>query len=124
MFPVTIYLLALVEMQRGTLGKRFAVIGDISYSTYLLHFPLQLVFASAASYLGIGFRVFLSTYALLGFFALLLPLAYLSHRYLEMPAQRFIRKRWLESPEQDCSATGARLCEVKPGCIAPFPIEK
>ena len=40
LFPMTIMSLALIETQRGSLGKRFSFVGDISYSSYLLHFPL------------------------------------------------------------------------------------
>ena len=96
-FPITIYVLALCEAQRGTLGKRLAIIGDISYSTYLIHFPLQVALAIVATLLGISFDVFQSPYALFGFFAMLLVLAYLSHRFFEVPAQNFIRNRWLRS---------------------------
>jgi peptidoglycan/LPS O-acetylase OafA/YrhL len=94
-FPATIYALAVYETERGTLGRRLAVIGDISYSIYLLHFPLQLLLAIVATAFGIGFAVFLSPYALVGFFAVLVAISYASHRWLEMPAQRSMRRRWL-----------------------------
>ncbi|HEX4509027.1 MAG TPA: acyltransferase, partial [Burkholderiaceae bacterium] len=37
MFPATLLYLALVEARRGTLGARLGWLGDITYSTYLLH---------------------------------------------------------------------------------------
>ena len=97
-FPGTIYALAVYECARGTFGKPLAILGDISYSTYLLHFPLQLALVLGASACGIGLGAFRSAYALLGFMALLLAISYASHRGLEMPAQRWMRRRWLRRP--------------------------
>jgi peptidoglycan/LPS O-acetylase OafA/YrhL len=92
-FPATIFALAVYETRRGTLGKRLAIIGDISYSTYLWHFPLQLVCALVAVLLGVDFEVFLSPYALIGFFTVLILTAYVSHRLIELPAQRYLREK-------------------------------
>jgi peptidoglycan/LPS O-acetylase OafA/YrhL len=94
-FPVTIYLLAVCETIRGTLGKSLAVIGDISYSTYLWHFPLQLALVLAATSMGIGPRVFQSASMLVAFYVLLVSISYISYRNIEVPAQRLIRHAWL-----------------------------
>ena len=96
-FQVTILTLALAETLRGTLGKRLMVLGDISYSVYLLHFPLQISALTMAIYLGISREVFYSYYAFFGFFAVVLTLAALSHYYFERPVQRYMRKAW-QSP--------------------------
>lgn len=95
LFPATILVLALLETRRGTLGRRIAVLGDVSYSSYLLHFPLQLIIAIIASLAGLDRLVFYSRAMLLVFFALLLPLSYLSFCCFERPAQAYLRKRWL-----------------------------
>jgi len=100
LFPLTVLALALVETQRGTFGKRVAMLGDLSYSSYLLHFPLQLWVTIGVVWLGLPKAVFLSPLSLLGFFALLLPTALLSYRCFERPAQRFIRGRWLGAPDK------------------------
>lgn len=97
-FPATILGLALLETQRGTLGRRLAFLGDISYSSYLLHFPLQLTFASAALALGFDRTIFLSPVTYLLFFATLIVLSLLSYHCLERPAQRFLRQRFSRPP--------------------------
>ncbi len=66
-------------------------LGVVSYSLYLVHLPLLLVFmavlgemrwAPAGAQLGVGVLVL----------ALLLPLSWLSHRFLELPGQRLGRR--------------------------------
>jgi peptidoglycan/LPS O-acetylase OafA/YrhL len=92
---VTLCCLALWETRRGSLGRRFAVLGDISYSTYLLHFPLQMLFLLAASGLGLSATVFSSPLALLLFFLMLIPASLWSHYRFERPMQSFLRQKLL-----------------------------
>jgi peptidoglycan/LPS O-acetylase OafA/YrhL len=91
MFPLAILSLALVETRRGTLGKRIAIIGDISYSSYLLHFPLQLMFFLAATWAGLDRSIFYRPWLMGLFFLVLITICIMSHRYFEMPAQRYFR---------------------------------
>lgn len=98
LFPLTILALALTERWSKGLGRRIAWLGDISYSSYLWHFPLQLAFALAATYAGLSLEVFKSGFSLVLFMALLLFLSWASHRYLEMPAQGLLRRAWRARP--------------------------
>jgi peptidoglycan/LPS O-acetylase OafA/YrhL len=95
LFPSTVCFLALWETHRGTLGRRAAILGDISYSTYLIHYPLQLLFVLLGSLAGFQLSAFASPIAMLVFFLVLIPLSLCSYHYLERPAQSFLRKRLL-----------------------------
>jgi peptidoglycan/LPS O-acetylase OafA/YrhL len=97
LFPLTILALALAETCRGSLGRRISFIGDLSYSSYLIHFPLQLAVMGVATVFSVDRSVFYSPYALAGFFGALIAMSLASHRYLEMPGQRYLRARWLIS---------------------------
>lgn len=93
LFPLTIVALALAETWRGTLGRRVSFIGHLSYSSYLLHFPLQLSFVSLVSVLGVDRGFFYSRASFLLFVGVLLPLCFASYYWLELPAQRYLRRR-------------------------------
>ncbi|KAA9354941.1 acyltransferase family protein [Larkinella humicola] len=97
LFPLTILALVSLETRRGALGKQLAFVGDISYSSYLWHFPLQLAFVLLANAWGYSQAVFESPMVLLLFFAILIALSGLSHRYFEMPMQRKLRRIWLNN---------------------------
>jgi len=94
LFPSIILLLALVETNRGSLGKKFAFLGDISYSSYLLHFPLQLFLMILILSLSIDQNVFLSSGMLVAFFSVLLPVSYASYHHFELPMQSFLRRQF------------------------------
>jgi peptidoglycan/LPS O-acetylase OafA/YrhL len=91
LFPSTVLALALAETWRGSLGKRLGFLGEISYSSYLLHFPLQLAFALVAAAWSLERAFFQSPLTLGLFFAVLIALSLVSYRWFEAPAQRALR---------------------------------
>lgn len=91
LFPLTILSLALIETHRGSLGKRLSFLGDISYSSYLLQFPLQLMFSVVVTRLAFTDSVYYSPWFMGLFFAVLILSSLGSYRYFEVPAQRFLR---------------------------------
>jgi peptidoglycan/LPS O-acetylase OafA/YrhL len=94
LYPLTLITLALWEAHRGTLGRRVAFLGHLSYSSYLLHFPLQMLFVGVAFGLAIPRTFFCTPYALGLFIATLIGVSLSSYYYFERPVQSLIRK-WL-----------------------------
>ncbi|WP_420142573.1 acyltransferase family protein [Sphingomonas sp.] len=77
--------------------KRLRTVGDITYSTYMWHTPLQMLFL-----LGAGFGLYPVTIALGGGFFLayllvVIAFAYTSYRMIERPAQAAVRARFLHT---------------------------
>ncbi len=90
-FLPTIIAIAAIEMKRGPTGKQFAWVGDISYSTYLLHFPLQLLFILLLGGWNTGVDIVTSPLALILFLTLLIAAGMASYHWFERPLQRRIR---------------------------------
>jgi peptidoglycan/LPS O-acetylase OafA/YrhL len=91
--PLTVLSLALYESISGHRFSRLAFLGDISYSTYMLHFPLQLLVVLLALRYGLMPEFFMQGWVMLAFLALLIALAALSYRYVERPLQDLLRGR-------------------------------
>lgn len=91
LYPLTIAALAIIEINDAAIARRIRWIGDITYSSYLLHFPLQLLFVIALFGLGFDVTVFDSALTLIAFIAILLILSLLAYHHFERPAQRSLR---------------------------------
>lgn len=87
--PVTVLAVALNEAERGPAKLPLETLGDISYATYLIHFPLQLGLALS----GLTSAFFMQGWVMLAFYAVLIALGLLSYRGFERPMQRLLRAR-------------------------------
>ena len=94
LLPVTILCLAVLETRHGTIARYVAILGDVSYSSYLLHFPLQLLAVLLLMTAGIEPSILVSRPFMLGFFAVLLLVSYASYRWFERPIQLRLRAAW------------------------------
>lgn len=93
LFPLTILWLALTETRHGGFGRRWAWLGDLSYSSYLLHFPLQMLTMALVLQTPATRGVFYSPVLFMLFFVVLIALSLASHRWFEVPVQRALRAR-------------------------------
>jgi peptidoglycan/LPS O-acetylase OafA/YrhL len=75
----------------GVPFRCFAFLGNATYSSYLLHFPLQLFMVIVVDAIGWERNIFYSPIIFLAFLSLVVGLSLVVHRYFEMPAQNFIR---------------------------------
>lgn len=94
-FPLSVATLAAIGFAYRGFLKHLAPVGDLSYASYLLHFPLQIVFALAVDSLGYERTIFYSPWMLMLFMAVLIPLSMASHHFFEVPIQRTLRNMHL-----------------------------
>ncbi|HEY1613615.1 MAG TPA: acyltransferase [Rhizomicrobium sp.] len=91
--PLTLAALALHEELWGGIYARLTFLGDISYSTYLIHFSMQLTLALVALRMGWTPWDFMSGWVMLAFYSVLIALGALSYYGFERPVQAALRKR-------------------------------
>ncbi|MCP5488214.1 MAG: acyltransferase [Verrucomicrobia bacterium] len=93
LFPMTILSLALLEARGGAYWQRLAGLGDISYSVYLLHFPLQLYVAIVFGTFTLSRDIYATPLFMFSFYVVLVVLGLVSYRFLERPAQKYLRDK-------------------------------
>lgn len=73
--------------------KVFSLLGDLSYSIYLLHFPIYLIIFSANEIFNLHFDYYSKTFFLFNFTVIML-ISYLSYTYFEKPILLYLRTRF------------------------------
>jgi len=71
----------------------FKLLGNLTYSLYLLHLPIQIMFLLLFTYLNIPDNVFTKHYFLILFFTTVIVCAYYCFKFYEKPLNENIRKR-------------------------------
>lgn len=94
LFPASILLLALMENDLKRVTQPISWIGDITYASYLLHFPLQLCWVMFLSYANVQVD-FLSVTIFLTYFGLVIGFSFASFHWFEKPVQLWLRHRGL-----------------------------
>lgn len=90
-FPIGIVALAAFNLRYRPRIRLFEWLGDVSYSVYLWHFPLQCLFVLALFRLGYDKSAFYSPVIAVAFFGLTSVISVLSFSYIELPAKRVLR---------------------------------
>ena len=78
------------ETVAGIPFRFLAFLGNATYSSYLLHFPIQLTLVIIVDAIGWKRDIFYSPDIFIGFLMLVIALSLIAHRHLEMPAQMAI----------------------------------
>jgi peptidoglycan/LPS O-acetylase OafA/YrhL len=91
LLPGAILSLVVLEIRGYAVSPKLAWVGDTTYATYLLHFPLELVFILVAQQLGIADNLVFSKPAFVLFMTILFAISVITYQYFERPAQRLIR---------------------------------
>jgi peptidoglycan/LPS O-acetylase OafA/YrhL len=89
-FPALVLSIAIAQSAFVHAGRRTSIIGDISYSTYLLHFPLQLLIVLIVWHMQATID-FYRPDIFLFFLSALLLISALTYHYFERPSQNYIR---------------------------------
>ncbi|MGO4743092.1 acyltransferase family protein [Serratia quinivorans] len=90
-FTSLICFLVCISCESEGLFKKINWIGNLSYSSYLIHFPLQIIFSLSSDFLGFERSVFYTPISLTLFMATLILTSIATHKFYEMPAQKYIR---------------------------------
>jgi peptidoglycan/LPS O-acetylase OafA/YrhL len=82
---------ALLNEAAGLRFERISKLGDLTYASYLIHFPIQLLAVLVLDWIGVSRNIFFSPFALIAFILATFGLSWVVFHGFEMPAQNRIR---------------------------------
>ena len=95
-FPSLINLFYLINNYSPRFGKKLSLIGDISYSIYLVHFPLILVILIILSILDLKIN-FNSMTVFCTYLIFTFLISFFSYKLIEIPLKKILRKKYIRN---------------------------
>jgi len=90
-FPLLIINLNIIQFYFNKLGKPFGLVGDLSYTIYLIHFPLQVVIIIINNTF-FKFQFYSELFFIMYFLFIFLT-SFLLFKFFELPFKKLIRKK-------------------------------
>jgi peptidoglycan/LPS O-acetylase OafA/YrhL len=100
---LSVYVFQLFDFKGRWINNVCATVGSLTYSSYLLQFPLQLLLALLCLIAGSNIPLYQRWFLLL-YLGLVFVLAFFCYRLFELPMQNEIRRRYLQARRGDASA--------------------
>jgi peptidoglycan/LPS O-acetylase OafA/YrhL len=122
LFPLAIVASLKVRPLAWALSARpLTYLGDVSYSVYLVHVPLQMIVLATAT----AYKVRIPTEdarVLATYVATVIAVGSATYFWFERPAQKWLRERWLErSPQLSAATVAAAGVRAGSGSAAARP---
>ncbi len=95
-FPSLINLFYLINNYSPRFGKKLSLIGDISYSIYLIHFPLILFILIILSILDLKIN-FNSMTVFCTYLIFTFLISFFSYKLIEIPFKKILRKKYIKN---------------------------
>jgi peptidoglycan/LPS O-acetylase OafA/YrhL len=93
-FPLIIINLSFFQLYKKDIGKSIRILGDISYTIYLIHFPLQLIFAFINKKI---FEIdFNSNIFFIIYFVSVFSVSAMIYKFYELPLKENLRKKFIK----------------------------
>ncbi|MDE1917064.1 MAG: acyltransferase [Sphingomonadales bacterium] len=122
LFPSMITLALSLETSLSGLWRWTAKLGDISYSTYLLHIPLQIAMVVASAGLGLGFGWLVKAEGMLLYLLMTTALGVISFHGFERPVRERLKRISMrhKAAKGRGTAASAEVIEPSPPTIATW----
>jgi len=92
--PAILFYLSKIDLPRN-ITKKIEILGNLTYSSYLIHFPIQLFIALLFSYANLKIPFYSPTFFLSYLIASLIA-AYFIYEHFEKPMQNILRNKFLK----------------------------
>ena len=93
-FPLIILTLALMQNFFQNLGKSIKLLGDMSYTIYLVHVPIETIYSLVdTQIIQINYD---SNYFFITYFVTIFLISYLIFTYFEIPLKNYLRKKFVK----------------------------
>jgi len=84
--------LAFACIGKAAVVRRLSFLGDLTYSSYLVHFPIQLILVQIVDMAGWGRTIFLSPLTFVLYLLFIAMVSLVLYRGFERPAQNWLRR--------------------------------